>query len=175
MLIGLLQLRNSLQQHAHLYLFSAFVILTWLVWLVKVVLSRRYRPWTAPYAATTSVVIPVVDEPPDLFREVLRRIVDQGPTAGRGRDQRPAQPGAGERVRRVRAGRRVDVDAHRRQAQRGPGRRRDAPSARSSSSSTATRSGRPGTHERADQALRRPRRRRRDDPPADPRARPQAS
>ncbi|WP_426563226.1 glycosyltransferase [Angustibacter sp. McL0619] len=80
MLIGLLQLRATLQQHTHVYLFSLFVILTWLVWLAKVVLSRRYRPWTEPFATTTSVVIPVVDEPPALFREVLQRIVDQGPT-----------------------------------------------------------------------------------------------
>jgi hyaluronan synthase len=78
--IGLLQLRHSLQEHARLYLFTLFVLLTWLVWAVKVVLSRRYRPWTADYATTTSVVIPVVDEPLDLFREVLQRIVDQGPT-----------------------------------------------------------------------------------------------
>ena len=70
MLIGLLQLRNSLERRARIYLFSAFVILTWLVSLVKVVLSRRYRPWTASYAATTSMMIPVVDEPAELFREV---------------------------------------------------------------------------------------------------------
>jgi hyaluronan synthase len=78
--IGLLQLRETIQHHAHLYLFSLFVLLTWSVWLAKVVLSRRYEPWTEPYAATTSVVIPVVDEPPALFRSVLQTIVDQGPT-----------------------------------------------------------------------------------------------
>jgi hyaluronan synthase len=80
MFIGLLQLRHSIQSDARLYLFSVFVLLTWLVWIVKVVLSRQYKPWTEPYAITTSVVIPVVDEPLDLFREVLQRIVDQEPT-----------------------------------------------------------------------------------------------
>ncbi len=80
MFIGLLQLRHSLQDHARLYLFSIFVLLTWVVWILKVILSRRYRPWTEPYETTTSVVIPVVDEPLDLFREVLQRIVDQRPT-----------------------------------------------------------------------------------------------
>lgn len=80
MFIGLLQLRHSLETHTRFYLFSVFVLLTWSLWLVKVGLSRRYRPWTAPHAATTTVVIPVVDEPLDLFRDVLRRIVAQRPT-----------------------------------------------------------------------------------------------
>jgi hyaluronan synthase len=78
--IGLLQLRHSLHAHARLYLFTVFVVMTWLIWLVKVVLSRRYKPWTEPFATTTSVVIPVVDEPLELFRDVLLRIVAQQPT-----------------------------------------------------------------------------------------------
>lgn len=80
MFIGLLQIRHSLTGHTRMYLFSFFVLLTWLIWLIKVVLSRQYKPWTEPYLTTTSVVIPVVDEPLDLFREVLQRIVEQGPT-----------------------------------------------------------------------------------------------
>lgn len=79
MFIGLLQFRLSLQEHARLYLFTVFVLLTWLVWLVKVVLSRHYRPWTGSHRTSTSVVIPVVDEPLELFREVLQRIVAQRP------------------------------------------------------------------------------------------------
>jgi hyaluronan synthase len=80
MFIGLLQLRHSLQDHTRLYLFSVFVLLTWLIWVAKVVLSRHYRPWHEPYQTTTSVIIPVVDEPLDLFREVLQRIVAQRPS-----------------------------------------------------------------------------------------------
>lgn len=80
MLIGILELRHSVQEHARLYLFSIFVLLTWLVWILKVVLSRRYRPWTADHQTTTSVVIPVVDEPLDLFYDVLSRILAQQPT-----------------------------------------------------------------------------------------------
>ncbi len=80
MLIGILELRHSIQDHARLYLFSVFVLLTWLVWIVKVVLSRRYRPWTATYVTTTTVVVPVVDEPLDLFHAVLARILAQHPT-----------------------------------------------------------------------------------------------
>jgi hyaluronan synthase len=80
MFIGLLQLRHSFHEHGRLYLFSMFVLLTWLVWLAKVILSRGYRPWTEPYQSTTTVIVPVVDEPLDLFREVLQRIADQRPT-----------------------------------------------------------------------------------------------
>jgi hyaluronan synthase len=79
-LVGILELRHSIQDHSRIYLFSAFVLLTWLIWMIKVVLSRRYRPWTRPHATTTSVVIPVVDEPLDLFRDVLTTILAQQPT-----------------------------------------------------------------------------------------------
>ncbi|RLV49833.1 glycosyltransferase [Nocardioides mangrovicus] len=79
MFIAILELRHTITQHAHLYLFSIFVVLTWLVWWVKVMLSRRYRPWRRAYTVSTSVVIPVVDEPLELFRDVLRRITEQRP------------------------------------------------------------------------------------------------
>lgn len=80
MFIAILQLRAAVLDHGHLYLFVFYVALTWLVWLLKVALASRYRPWTEPHEATTSVVIPVVDEPLDLFRDVLARIVEQQPT-----------------------------------------------------------------------------------------------
>ncbi len=80
MLIGLLELRQTIQHHVHLFLFAVFVLMTWVLWVAKVVLSRRYRPWVNDYATTTSVIIPVVDEPIDLFRDVLQRIIEQSPT-----------------------------------------------------------------------------------------------
>ena len=80
MLVGILELRHSLQAHDRLYLFSIFVILTWVIWMLKVVISWRYRPWSEPYSISTSVVIPVVDEPLDLFRSVLGEIIDQQPS-----------------------------------------------------------------------------------------------
>lgn len=61
-------------------LFAVFMTLVWGLWFVRLLLIRRYRPWTQPYRATLSVIIPVVDEPEDLFRDVLRRIVAQRPT-----------------------------------------------------------------------------------------------
>ena len=60
--------------------FAAFMSLVWGLWLVRLLLIRRYRPWRRPHYATTSVIIPVVDEPLDLFRDVLRRINGQRPT-----------------------------------------------------------------------------------------------
>jgi hyaluronan synthase len=80
MLIGLLEIRQTIQHHVHLFLFAIFVLITWVLWIIKVVLSRQYRPWENDYTTTTSVVIPVVDEPIDLFRDVVQRIVDQGPS-----------------------------------------------------------------------------------------------
>ena len=80
MIVALLELRQSIHEHERLYLFTVFVMLTWMVWLVKVMLSRRYRPWPEPFVTSTTVVIPVVDEPLDLFRDVLTLIVEQAPT-----------------------------------------------------------------------------------------------
>jgi hyaluronan synthase len=77
--VFLLQLRDTLLNGVPIRLFTVFCALVWALWIVKVVLSRRYRPWTSPYRITTSVVIPVVDEPLDLFRDVLSRVVEQHP------------------------------------------------------------------------------------------------
>jgi hyaluronan synthase len=67
-------------RHGTVYPFAVFMAAIWGLWLLKIALARRYRPWTAPYTATTSVIIPVVDEPEELFRSVLERIIDQHPT-----------------------------------------------------------------------------------------------
>lgn len=79
MFIFLLQVRNMLAGYPELYLFAVYSVLIWGLWIVKVVMSRRYRPYTEPHKAGTSIIIPVVDEPLDLFRDVLQRIVDQKP------------------------------------------------------------------------------------------------
>jgi hyaluronan synthase len=88
----LLQLRETLQHRHPLHLFTIFVAVVWMLWAVKVLLSRRYRPWTVPYRTTTSVVIPVVDEPPELFREVLGRIADQARARRSWSSAAPATP-----------------------------------------------------------------------------------
>lgn len=79
MFIFLLQLRHMLGGHLELYLFAVYSALIWVIWIVKVLMSRRYRPYTEEFHGTTSVVVPVVDEPLDLFRDVLGRMVEQRP------------------------------------------------------------------------------------------------
>lgn len=78
MFIFFLQLRDTLHG-GRLYVFSVLVALTWALWAVKLRLSRRYQPWIAEYRTTSSVVIPVVDEPVGLFHEVLDHITEQRP------------------------------------------------------------------------------------------------
>jgi cellulose synthase/poly-beta-1,6-N-acetylglucosamine synthase-like glycosyltransferase len=78
MVVFLLQIRDTVDHH-RLYLFTVFVSLIWIVWFWKMMLSRRYEPFRTPCGATASVIIPVVDEPEQLFREVLRRITEQRP------------------------------------------------------------------------------------------------
>jgi hyaluronan synthase len=77
--VFLLQIRDTVQHDVAVRLFSVFCALVWGLWLLKVVISRRYRPVLAPHRCTTTVVVPVVDEPVDLFREVLGRVVGQQP------------------------------------------------------------------------------------------------
>lgn len=63
----------------HLYPFALLMALIWAMWIVRVILARRYRPWLRAWPATVSVLIPVAGEEPELFREVLSRIVAQQP------------------------------------------------------------------------------------------------
>ena len=79
MLAFLLQVSAWLQG-GRVYLFAVFMMLIWLLWIVKVALVRHYRPCDRGWATTTTVVVPVVDEPPELFKPVLERIVEQRPT-----------------------------------------------------------------------------------------------
>ncbi|WBU38475.1 glycosyltransferase family 2 protein [Homoserinibacter sp. YIM 151385] len=79
MFIFLLQLRHMLEGHPELYLFAVYSALIWGLWLLKVLLSSRYRPFTGEFSGSTSVVVPVVDEPLDLFRDVIGRMVEQRP------------------------------------------------------------------------------------------------
>ncbi|MEV5338486.1 glycosyltransferase family 2 protein [Streptomyces sp. NPDC052676] len=79
MLAFLLEIREW-WNNGTVYPFAVFMTMIWALWVLRILLARRYKPWTRPYEATTSVIIPVVDEPEDLFRDVLRRIIEQYPT-----------------------------------------------------------------------------------------------
>jgi cellulose synthase/poly-beta-1,6-N-acetylglucosamine synthase-like glycosyltransferase len=77
--IFILQIRHLIEGYPELYLFTVYSACIWGLWLIKVLVSRRYRPFTGTYTGTTSVVVPVVDEPLDLFRDVIERMVEQKP------------------------------------------------------------------------------------------------
>jgi hyaluronan synthase len=79
MLAFLLQINEWLHS-GHVFMFAVFMLAVWLLWLLRVILAGYYRPYVSPYQPTTSVIIPVVDEPVEFFREVLERIVQQRPT-----------------------------------------------------------------------------------------------
>jgi cellulose synthase/poly-beta-1,6-N-acetylglucosamine synthase-like glycosyltransferase len=79
MLVFLLQLRHLITAGGHLYLFTVYIGTVWALWVLKVVLGAGYKPWRASFDGTAAVVIPVVDEPLDLFADVLRRISEQRP------------------------------------------------------------------------------------------------
>ena len=54
--------------------------LIWLLWVLKHVISSRYRPFTGNDEGMTSVVVPVLDEPEELFWSVLTLMPEQGPS-----------------------------------------------------------------------------------------------
>ncbi|QSB12797.1 glycosyltransferase [Natronosporangium hydrolyticum] len=64
----------------HIFLFAFFMLMIWLLWLFRITLASHYRPWQSNHQPTTSVIVPVVDEPVDLFRSVLSKILEQKPT-----------------------------------------------------------------------------------------------
>jgi cellulose synthase/poly-beta-1,6-N-acetylglucosamine synthase-like glycosyltransferase len=77
--IFILQIRHLIEGHPELYLFTVYSACIWILWIIKVLVSRQYRPFTGTYTGSTSVVVPVVDEPLDLFRDVIERMVEQKP------------------------------------------------------------------------------------------------
>ena len=79
MFIFILQLRHMIDGHPEIYMFAVYSALIWGLWLLKLFLSARYRPFTGTFTGTTSVIVPVLDEPEDLFRDVLGRMVEQRP------------------------------------------------------------------------------------------------
>ena len=80
MFVYLLQLREAALGHmGALVLFPIYATLVWINWGIRAGVSRRYRPWTETHDITATVIVPVVDEPVDLFFDVLQRIQKQSP------------------------------------------------------------------------------------------------
>lgn len=53
--------------------------ISWTVWLVRKLLSARYRPLVNDFRTTTSVVVPSFHEDPDVLERCLDTWLDQGP------------------------------------------------------------------------------------------------
>jgi hyaluronan synthase len=65
------------------YLFIAFFVFVWAVWLLKSAIASRYRPFVDRGGVTerlrATVIVPVFDEPDYLFRRVLTSIEANNP------------------------------------------------------------------------------------------------
>lgn len=62
-------------------LFMAFFVYVWALWTAKSLAARRYRPWTGSAAGlSTSVIVPVFNEPEAIFRRALASVSFNRPT-----------------------------------------------------------------------------------------------
>jgi hyaluronan synthase len=60
--------------------FMAFFVYVWLLWLAKTLAARRYRPFAGPAPKlTTTVIVPVFNEPEPIFRRALSSVVANRP------------------------------------------------------------------------------------------------
>jgi cellulose synthase/poly-beta-1,6-N-acetylglucosamine synthase-like glycosyltransferase len=61
--------------------FMAFFAYVWLLWLAKTVAARRYRPYHGPSPwLSTTVIVPVYNEPEAVFRRALASVLANRPT-----------------------------------------------------------------------------------------------
>jgi hyaluronan synthase len=61
--------------------FMAFFVYVWLLWAAKTVAASRYRPWRGSTPSlTTTVIVPVFNEPEEVFRRSLASVAANGPT-----------------------------------------------------------------------------------------------
>lgn len=71
---------GGLEQVRHLLPLGIVGVLSWSVWVIRVTLSRFYRPVPPGYRTTTSVVVPAYREDPDILVRCLRTWLAAGPT-----------------------------------------------------------------------------------------------
>ena len=57
-----------------LTVFWFFIAYVWILFLYKLLLARTYKPYTAAYTASISVIIPVYNEPPRILKNVLNSL-----------------------------------------------------------------------------------------------------
>src|SRR4051794_23803537 len=60
--------------------FMGFFAYVWLLWIAKILAARRYRAWDGPAPKlTTTVIVPVFNEPEPIFRRALASVVANWP------------------------------------------------------------------------------------------------
>jgi hyaluronan synthase len=75
-----LQLTDVIRGTGSFTLFMGVIAFVWVVWGVKAIVASSYRPSTAEVPdLATAVIIPVVDEPVEVFTAMLSLVVEQGP------------------------------------------------------------------------------------------------
>lgn len=57
-----------------LHLFIAFSVYVWTIWLIKLHFSRKYRPYNSSYKGKVSVIIPVLKENLEVFKNCLSSV-----------------------------------------------------------------------------------------------------
>jgi cellulose synthase/poly-beta-1,6-N-acetylglucosamine synthase-like glycosyltransferase len=70
----------SVEQFRHLLPLGIVGLLSWSVWIVRVSLSKFYRPVPVGYRTTTSVVVPSYREDPDILDRCLKSWLADDPT-----------------------------------------------------------------------------------------------
>jgi hyaluronan synthase len=76
----LVQLGAWADQYRHLLPLGVVGILSWSVWLLRVTLSRFYRPVPEGWRTTASVVVPAYREDPDILERCLDSWLAEDPT-----------------------------------------------------------------------------------------------
>jgi hyaluronan synthase len=74
----LVQFVDFLRTH-EIHYFLIFFFFIWLRWFVVNGIALRYKPYAKKHKTTTSIIIPVVSEPADVFTKVLNSIIAQSP------------------------------------------------------------------------------------------------
>jgi N-acetylglucosaminyltransferase len=69
-----------LDHSRHLLPLGIVGVLSWSVWIIRVTLSKLYRPVPPGYKTTTSVVVPAYREDPDILMKCLRTWLAEDPT-----------------------------------------------------------------------------------------------
>jgi hyaluronan synthase len=76
----LVRLGSLVEQYRHLLPLGVVGVISWSVWLLRMTLSRFYRPVPAGYRTTTSVVVPSYREDPDILDRCLESWLREDPT-----------------------------------------------------------------------------------------------